>query len=207
MLITKIENLSKIKFKVYIDEEFAFVLYKGEISRYKIKEGHEIEEELFYRIKNEVLVKRAKKRTLHLLEQLSRTEQQIRLKLKQSYYTHDIIDEAINYAKDFGYIQDETFATNFTQWKKTSKSKKEIYFSLLQKGVNKETAQQILESNYKEDDEQQAILKHIRKKTHNLETIDKDGIKKLNQYLMRKGFSYEAIRQALELNIPHIHEL
>lgn len=37
MIITNIEAVTKAKSRVYIDEQLAFVLYKGELYRYKIK--------------------------------------------------------------------------------------------------------------------------------------------------------------------------
>ena len=45
MVVTKVEMLTKIKYKVYLDEEFAFVLYKGELSHYRIVEGNLLEED------------------------------------------------------------------------------------------------------------------------------------------------------------------
>ena len=36
MIVTKIEPCTKTKFKIYIDETFKFVLYKGEVSRFGI---------------------------------------------------------------------------------------------------------------------------------------------------------------------------
>jgi regulatory protein len=45
MVVTKVEMLTKIKYKVYLDEEFAFVLYKGELSHYRIVEGTLLEED------------------------------------------------------------------------------------------------------------------------------------------------------------------
>ena len=45
MTVTKIEPLTKIKSKVYLDGSFAFVLYKGELSRFGIAAGEEIPEE------------------------------------------------------------------------------------------------------------------------------------------------------------------
>ena len=36
MYVTKIEPVTKTKYKVFIDGQFAFVLYKGELSRYHI---------------------------------------------------------------------------------------------------------------------------------------------------------------------------
>ena len=37
MIVTKIEPCTKTKFKIYIDETFKFVLYKGEVSRFGIR--------------------------------------------------------------------------------------------------------------------------------------------------------------------------
>ena len=42
MLVTQVTELSKSRSKVYIDQEFAFVLYKGELRLYHIKEGEEL---------------------------------------------------------------------------------------------------------------------------------------------------------------------
>ena len=36
MTVTRIEAVTKTKYKVYLDGKFAFVLYKGELSRYGI---------------------------------------------------------------------------------------------------------------------------------------------------------------------------
>ena len=55
MQVTKIEPVTKTKFKVYLDEQFAFVLYKGELSRYRIQEESELSQETVNEIKNEVL--------------------------------------------------------------------------------------------------------------------------------------------------------
>ena len=41
MTVTKTEAVTKTRYKVYIDGQFAFVLYKGELSRYHVKEGAE----------------------------------------------------------------------------------------------------------------------------------------------------------------------
>ena len=45
MIVTKTEACTKTKYKVYLDGAFAFVLYKGEMSRFGITEGKDIPEE------------------------------------------------------------------------------------------------------------------------------------------------------------------
>ena len=45
MIVTKVEPLSKTKYKIYLNHQFAFVLYKGELRSYKISDGRELSEE------------------------------------------------------------------------------------------------------------------------------------------------------------------
>ena len=73
MVVTNIESITKTKYRVYIDDEFAFVLYKGELFKYQIHKDEEISEETIAGIKKEVLVKRAKLRAMHLLNAMPRT--------------------------------------------------------------------------------------------------------------------------------------
>ena len=60
MVVTKIELLTKTKYKIDIDGQFAFVLYKGELSRYGIAEDQEIAEETIGKIETEVLIEKGK---------------------------------------------------------------------------------------------------------------------------------------------------
>ena len=86
MVVTKIEMLTKIKYKVYLDEQFAFVLYKGELSHYRMAEGTILEEAVVQEILQKVILKRAKLRAMHLLEDMDRSEAALREKLCQGLY-------------------------------------------------------------------------------------------------------------------------
>lgn len=68
MIVTKITEVSKSRKKIEIDGEFAFVLYKGELSVYGIKENCEIKEEDYQGIMTKILPKRAKLRAMNLLK-------------------------------------------------------------------------------------------------------------------------------------------
>ena len=102
MQITDIKSVSKTKFKVYLDGTFAFVLYKGELKRFGIKQGEDLAQENYEKIQNEVLLKRAKKRAMHLLEDMDRTESALREKLKAGQYPENAISGAIEYVRSFG---------------------------------------------------------------------------------------------------------
>ena len=57
--------------------------YKGELKRFGIKQGEDLTQENYEKIQNEVLLKRAKKRAMHLLEDMDRTESALRKKLRR----------------------------------------------------------------------------------------------------------------------------
>ena len=95
MIVTEIEPYTKTKFKVYLDGRFAFVLYKGELSRYGIRKEEEISDGTVEKIETEVILKRVKLRAMHLLEDMDRTEAALREKLRQGCYTQEMIDKTV----------------------------------------------------------------------------------------------------------------
>lgn len=200
MIVTKIEPVTKTKFKVYVEEQFAFVLYKSELSRYRIVADGELTEDAFQKIKKEVVLKRAKLRALHLLNDMDRTEAQLRTKLKQGLYTEDIIEQTIEYVKSFGYIGDASYARRYIQSKQRNKSKKEIYAELCKKGISKDEIDSAMEECYEEQREEETIRTLLRKKNYNLEQATDVEKQKIYGYLARKGFTYEQIRQVIQVS-------
>ena len=200
MQVTKIEPVTKTKFKVYLEEQFAFVLYKGELSRFKIQEGAELSQEIVNEIKKEVLAKRVKLRAMYLLNQMDRTEEQLRMKLKRDLYTDDLIELAMAYVKSFGYIGDHNYARRFVESKCNTKSKAEIKMLLLQKGVSKDIIENALETGYSEENECMAIHKILEKKRFSVVESTELEKKKMFDYLMRKGFHYDEIRQVIQVS-------
>lgn len=198
MTVTGIEPCTKTKFKVYLDGRFAFVLYKGELSRYGICESENIPEETVRKITEEVVLKRAKLRAMHLLEDMDRTEAALREKLRQGLYTRDMIDRAIEYVRSFGYLDDARYAENFARSRQGSKSRKEIQAALMQKGVSPELISRALEICYADCGEEEAIRRLLKKKNYDPRTSDDREKRRIYAYLARKGFRYEVLRQVIQ---------
>lgn len=198
MRVTKIEPVTKTRYKVFLEGSFAFVLYKGELSRYRIVQDAELEEHTVAQILEEIVLKRAKLRAMHLLNDMDRTESQLRTKLKQGLYPDDIIERAIAYVKSFGYVEDENYAKRFVDSRKNVKSRREIYAALCQKGIAKETIEQAMEACYESEEEQEAIRRILEKKHFCAERATEAERAKMYGYLTRKGFRYEDIRQVIQ---------
>ena len=66
MTVTRIEELSRSRCKIYLEDSFAFVLYKGELRLFGVREQEELSEESYREIMQEVLPKRATLRCMNL---------------------------------------------------------------------------------------------------------------------------------------------
>ena len=83
MTVTRIEELSRSRCKIYLEDSFAFVLYKGELRLFGVREQEELSEESYREIMQEVLPKRATLRCMNLLQSRAYTESKLRSKLKE----------------------------------------------------------------------------------------------------------------------------
>lgn len=199
MVVTEIKAVTKTRFRVYLDEEFAFVLYKGELFRYHLEKGAELSEKDYQEIKQNIILKRAKLRAMHLLADMDRTECQLRDKLLMGGYPEDIAEQAIDYVKSFGYINDLEYARRFVENKKSIKSRKELYALLSKKGLDSGMIEEVLEECCGSEDAEEAIYALLRRKRFNPESATKEEKQKAGAYLARKGFHYEDIRRAIQL--------
>ena len=101
MIITSLMPVTKQKTEVEIDGQFAFVLYRGELSRFKLREQEEIPASVYREITEEILPRRAKLRAMHLLTRRDYTEQEIRQRLRKGKYPEEVIEEAVSYVKAY----------------------------------------------------------------------------------------------------------
>ena len=145
MIVTGLSERDKSKIRVEIDGQFAFVLYKGELSRYGVKQGEELSPENYRIITQEILPKRVKLRAMNLLKSRAYTTMQLREKLRAGEYSEEFIALAIDYVSSFGYLDDRMYAADFVEYNKESKSKRRIQMDLQKKGISKELFEEVWE--------------------------------------------------------------
>ena len=189
MMITEIIPVTKQKYRIMTDEQLAFVLYKGELSRYGLKENMELPYELFAEIQEEILIKRAKLRAMHLLNRMDYTEAQLRKKLEQGEYTQKAVDIAIAYVKAYHYLDDERYVGRYLSCSEGRKSRKQAEFELEKKGVSREMIAACREKIEDEQDETELIRSILEKRCKNPQSADEKEIRRHYGYFVRKGFS------------------
>lgn len=204
MVITEIAALTKSRYRVVLDGNIAFVLYKGELRRFHIVQGEELEEDARQSIFHEILPKRAKLRCMNLLKSKDYTRKQLEDKLKQGGYPLEIIEEALAYVESYGYINDENYARSFIEYNIQTKSRKRIENDLSQKGIDRELIRKAFDE-LKEDgleiDETAMIRELLLKKNFCLQESTYAEKQKMCAFLYRKGFRADTISKALLLDI------
>ncbi len=188
MEITKIQALTKQKYRVFLDGESAFAVYKSELSRYHLEEGAVLPPEVYEELVDKVLTKRATMRAMHILECADKTEAQLRRKLEESEYPKKAVESAIAYVASYGYLDDRRYAEHYIEWKKQGKGKARLKMELAQKGISREIIEEVLEAT-DFGETRETIRQLILKKRKSNTAMDEKEKQRLYGFLMRKGFS------------------
>ncbi len=201
MLITRLEKAEKSKVRVYVDEQFAFILTEKELEQLDLEEGQALQSEQYEKINELLVYPKAVEKALSILRYMDRCEQELRLKLSREEYREDIIDRVIDYVKHYSYLNDERFATAYVKTRKNKKSKLMIKNELQQKGISNDIIQIVFEVEYDTEDEVDAELTAIRKaidkKSKNPQSLSVEEKQKLIASLYRKGFDLNKIKQLI----------
>ena len=144
-------------------------------------------------------IKEAKQKALSLLNFMDRTEFGLRQKLREKSFDEKSIDEAVEYVKSFGYINDVGYAERYILNRQMSKSKREIYATLCQKGIRREDIELAMENCYDSEDELKAICRLCEKKYFVAEEATDAEKKRMYHYLLRKGFRSEEVCKVLHV--------
>ena len=153
--VETIDSVGKGKIRVAFDTGLSCLLYRGEARSLNLSEGSIISQEDYDRMIKEVIGKRAKKRAMHLLEKMERTEKQLRDKLLDNEYPESCIDMAIAYVKSYHYLDDERYACNYVRFAQEKKSRQRIKQDLMQKGIGRDLIEYALEEEFESDETQE----------------------------------------------------
>lgn len=200
MRVTRLEEMSRSRSRVFIDQEFAFVLYKGELRLYHICEGGEMTQADYEEIMTKVLPKRAKLRAMNLLKSREYTTKQLQDKLREGYYPEEIITQALDYVASYHYTDDLRYAETYISDHEESRSRRRIDQDLKDKGIDRAVLEQAWlhwEQKGGVQDESKMIGRLLEKRHYDPDAADAKERQKTYAFLIRKGFTQDAVRRAL----------
>lgn len=139
--------------------------------------------------------KKAREKAIYYLQFSGKAENELRKKLAEQEFSLASIDYAIDFVKKYRYLDDEDYTRRFIEKNGNKKSRKQMEYELIQKGISRENLDLVF-SEMSVNEEAQ-ILKILEKKNYAGNESTYEEKQKISAYLARKGFSYDSINSAL----------
>ena len=196
--VNNYEALGKGRYRVAFDNGVSCILYRSEAAQLSIEVQCSLTDENYDYLINEIVGKRAKNRAMHILEQMDRTEHQLREKLAKGEYPQECIDSAVEYVKKYRYLDDERFASSYVRYHQEKLSRQQLSVKLSQKGVSKDIIAEALEMEYEADDGEK-IRNLLSKRHFDPDNTDRQENNKIYQYILRRGFKSSDILKEMRV--------
>ncbi|WP_018923351.1 recombination regulator RecX [Salsuginibacillus kocurii] len=218
MIITRIttQKNNADRYNIYINdgngERFGFGLDEDVLVKHQIRKGMEITAFEVENLQQDDYKRRALNDALQTISYKMRSAYEVKQKLAAKEYPEEVIEEAVNKVKEYGYINDVEFAKAYVRTKKrtTDHGPVRIQDDLLQKGVSQAIIDEAL-VQFSIEEQYETINKIVQKRNGKRQ---KDSFKvwkkKTIDALTRKGFplslSNEVLHEIEEVEADHVKE-
>lgn len=199
MKITKIERQKRNQNRssVYLDDAFAFGIDEFDLYRLKLCEGMELSEADVKEIRETVLLTSGKNYGMKLTAARSYTTAGLIRKMREKEFDEWVIDQTVAFLREYRLLDDEEYAKRFVHDEIYLKGhgKYRIQNALREKGIDKETAERVLEQFDFSEAEESVLLPLAEKKLKG--DFSYENIAKTKRYLAARGYSFDSIDSAV----------
>lgn len=200
-VITKITQQKKDpeRYNIFLDEKYAFSVHETVLVKFGLTKGMSLENWSIDDMVYEDEIRKAFNRALHYLGFRMRSEHEVKQKLLDIGYGEAVVLEAIVKLRNLGFLNDETFSKALleTQKRSSGRGPRAIQQELQRKGIGKELQEKMLDS-YSEDEQVEVARKVAEKEAaRNSSQSPRQKEQRIQNSLLRKGYSYDIIKQAL----------
>ncbi|MCR5733734.1 MAG: RecX family transcriptional regulator [Lachnospiraceae bacterium] len=204
MTVTDIAEYKKGKYKIFLNDEFAFVLYDSDLKDHPLKIGDVLSDDVYDGIIDNILKKRCRAYALHILKKQDKSVKELRAKLSEALYPQVVIEDAISYVLSLHYADDIRYAENYIRSVSDRAAIFEIKNRLLSKGVSADDIETAMD-NCRDagiismDTNLELLKKLMQKKLgHSQEEIDEKTKIRIFSSLYRKGFKLNDIERVYD---------
>lgn len=195
MVIEKIEKARKSLIKITLSDDTAFLLDREFFLDSGLCVGFQLDEEQIEKLQKASDLKRAKARAVYYLSNGDLSKKALVQKLKMAGFMEENCYAAMVRMCELGYIDEERYAKRLLEiLAAQNTSLREAQHKLYEKGIEPEIIKTAL-LDYDIDPVLQ--IKNIIDKKYSSKLTDKDSINKVFTALVRKGFDFGDIKQAL----------
>jgi regulatory protein len=201
-VITRLETARRSSGYVmlYVDDEALGLISEQEVLRLELVSGMVLDESALRDLRALIGLAEALKLANGFIGHRPRSTSEVRQRLRRAKLDSDVIDAAIEKLLAQGLLDDKRFASLWVENRTAFKprSPRMLEMELRQKGVDRATVQDTLDTS-EGLDETQLALEAGRQRSHRLTTSDRDAFERsLSAFLARRGFGYEAVRAAID---------
>jgi regulatory protein len=183
---------------IFVDDKYSFSLSLDELIAHKLKKDDELSELDVKRFKKISADGKLRGRALEWLMNRPHSEREFRDYLYRKKAEPDQIDGLVSEFTQKGYLDNAKFAIWFSELQaRRNKSDRQIKAELFKKGIDREVVAETFEQG---QGDETARLKILIEKKSRLSRYKNDP-QKLAKYLTSQGFSWQSVKQALEINI------
>lgn len=196
MTVVSVEPYKGQMFCISFDNSKKIYLHSDIVTRFSITKGLEINGGELHNIVHAAMLRKARERTLYLIDYREHSYMELLEKLQKNY-DDDICFEVLDDLAAKDIINDRRYAAHLAEKyfdiKKYGEYK--VKFELNKRGIPKEIIDDILEEY--EDGAYDRLTELVQKKYANLLTDDYKTIQKLKSSLARFGYSYDNINDVI----------
>ncbi len=194
MTVTAVEPRRKGLSALFIDGEFAMKLSTHTLAENRITAGCELDDEQLHNLVKLSDLHRAKEKALWLISYRDHSSKELLEKLMKDF-CEEASSAAVERMQELGLINDEAFANRFArELHSKHQSPSTIRYKLIQKGVDRDTADSIVEElNIDPVAEIEALVE--KKYLKNLS--DEKGLRRTFSALQRAGYRYSDIKTVI----------
>ena len=196
MRLTEVKRDKKHCARVVTDAGRTLFIDVDVCAEYGLRAGCELDEESLTEILERSDFVRARERALWYLDRADRTERGLYEKLLRAGFPPQASAAAIARLKELGLLDDRRFAENLAE-RLTGQnvSRREIARKLYEKGVPRAVIDEVLAENHADE---HAQIRAVIDKKYRGRLSDPDGVRKVYAALVRRGFSFGAVRDVLK---------
>lgn len=184
------------RYSIFVDGKYSFSLSENELMKSGIRLNREYTTTELEQLKQTAVLDKAYMRSLDMLSRRARSVWELRDYLRRKDYEPEIIDQIITRLKKSQYIDDYNFAKAWVDNRRLLKatSKRKLSQELKQKRVEQSVIDRVLAED---DTDELAVIRELIAKKRTQSRYQDD--QKLIAYLLRQGFSYSDVKEAMKL--------
>ena len=183
-----------------MDTTFEMLVSEEQYARFDIKEGEKIDDGHFLKIREEMIFDNARRQAFAILSYGENNKKTLIQKLRQKGFNYEVCENIALYMEHRGYIDEKKqIGLLCESYLKKKYGKIKIINELVTKGYQREDVQEYVQNELKDVKFALNCAYIIMNKFMPLPSVSSDDFKKMMGALMRYGYSFAEIKEALTI--------